>query len=230
MGSVGLEKHGQHHGRLHRMFTLSKTQSGQRQGGRLFSRNWLKVLAPMGLGIMLIAFFSGCGSNNTPEGTAKAKKDAKAAAYPAATKKSGATALLLDKEGTNPVKMRIIKHQPESNPIEPIVELTQEELDARLAADRKLLESPETEIYPGLTQGEAEAKVAAEKAGFDPKTTEVIPGVSLAQIEAKLAAEKASYDPKIVEVVPGMSQAQVEAQNAKQKIDKRDMFPPALGN
>jgi hypothetical protein len=221
-----LEYQRQNRGRLHKMITLSKTQSGQRQGGwELFGKRiWVRNLVRIGLGIMVVAFFSGCGSSNTPEGAGKT------AANPKAPKKVTATTLLLDKEGTNPVKMGQIKHHPESQVNELLKGLTQEEMDARLEADRKLAASPDTEIFPGMTQGEAETRLEADRKLSESPDTEIFPGMTRAQAEARLAAHKSSLDPSTVEVIPGMTQAQVEAQNAGQGVpDKRELFPPAVG-
>lgn len=218
------------------MFTLSKTHSGQRQDGRALSRKriWLRTLVLAGLGAMMVVtglcLLPGCGSDSTPGGSVKGK-DAKTVTSPKTKKMQGAISLLVDKEQTGPGKTRTIKQRPESTFVEPIPGVTQEELEARAAADRKIIESPDTEVFPGMTQRELEARMAADKASFDLKTAEVFPGTGITQVqlEARLVADK-SFDPMTAEVLPGMTQAQLEAQNANQRVpDKRELVPPAAG-
>ena len=188
------------------MFFLSKTHSGQGKEGRALFRNriWLRILVLAGLGAMVLTvlcLLPGCGSDSTPGGSVKGE-NAKTAGL-GAKKSVAVTPLLIDKDETGPGKMGTIKQQPKSNFVEPIPGVTQEKLEARAAADRKILESPDTEVFPGVTQ---------------------------AQLEARLAADKKSFDPKTAEVFPGMTQAQLEAQNAKQKVpDNRELVPPAVG-
>lgn len=186
------------------MFCLSKTHSGQRQGGRALVRKriWLRTLVLVGLGAMVVmglCLLPGCGSDSTPGGSVKGK-NAKIATSPKPEKMGGQIGLIIEPEETGPGKIGKLKHQPESNFIEPIPGVTQEEMEARAAADRKMLESPDTEIFPGMTQGTLMAKLAADT----------------------------TFDPKTAEVFPGMTQAQLEAQNAKQKApDERELVPPA---
>jgi len=215
------------------MFFLSKTHSGQRKGGRALFRKriWLRILVLAGLGAMVLTvlcLFPGCGSDSTPEGSVKGK-NAQTATSPKPQKMPGPISLLGDKEETGPGKMGKIQQQPESNFVEPIPGVTQEELEARAAADRKILDSPDTEVFPGMTQAELEARLAADT-GFDPKTAEVFPGMTQAELEVRLAADT-SFDPKTAEVFPGMTQAQLEAHNARQEVkpDNRELFPPAVG-
>jgi len=153
-------------------------------------------------------------------------KNTKTATASKPEKSQGQISLLMEDE-TGPGKIGKIKLKPESNFVEPIPGVTQEDLEARAAAERKMIESPEAEIYPGITQGALTAKLAAEQS-FDLKTAEVLPGMTQAQLEAKHAAEKATFDPKTAEVIPGMTQAQVEAKSANQRNpDKRELVPPA---
>ena len=186
------------------MFTLSKTLSGQKQDGRaLFrKRTWLRILVLAGLGAMVLTvlcLLPGCGSDSTPGGAVKGK-DAKAGTSPKPQKMQGPISLMVGEEETAPGKMGKIKHQPESTVVEPIPGVTQEELEARAAADRKIIVSPDTEVFPGMTQREMEARRAAD-AGYDPETAEVFPGMTQTEMEARQAADTSS-DPKTAEVFP----------------------------
>jgi hypothetical protein len=188
------------------MFTLSKTHPGQMKGGRALFRKriWLRILGLAGLGAMVLTvlcLLPGCGSDSIPEGSVKGK-NAKTATKSKLKKMQEPISLLADKYETGSGKMGKIKHKPESNFVEPIPGVTQEELDVRAAADRKILESPDTEVFPGMTQAELEARLAADS----------------------------SFDPKTAEVFPGMTQVQLDAKNAKQEVPHdRELFPPAVG-
>lgn len=174
------------------MFTLSKTHSGQRKGGRALFRKrvWLRTLVLAGLGAMVLTglcLLPGCGSDSTPGGSVKGK-NAKTATSPKTKNMQGPTSLLVDKEETGPGKMGKIKHQPEANFVEPFPGVTKEELDAGMEAAQKLLESPGHEIFPGMTKVELEARLEADRTSFDPKTAEVYPGMTKAELDARLEA------------------------------------------
>jgi hypothetical protein len=188
------------------MSTLSKTHCGQRKRGwGLFrKRIWLRTLVLAGLGAMVVTvlyLFPGCSSDSTP-GEAVKRKNAKIATRPTLKKMQARVSLLVDKEETIPGKIGKIKHHPESNFVEAIPGVTQEELGDRASADRKVLELPDTEVFPGMTQ---------------------------AELEAMLAKDNTSFYPETAEVFPNMTQARLDAQNAKQEVtDILELVPPAV--
>jgi hypothetical protein len=217
------------------MFTLAKIHSGQRKGGGALVRKriWLRTLVLAGLGAMgvtVLCLLPGCGSDSTPGGSVKGK-NAATATSPKPKKMQGSISLLVDKEETGPGKMGTIKHQPEANLVEPIPGVTREEMEAKAAAERKIFESPDSEVFPGMTKAKWDERIEAERKSFDPKTAEVFPGMTKAQWDDRLEAERKNFDPKKAAVFPGMTKAKLEAQNAKQKVkpDDRELFPPAVG-
>jgi hypothetical protein len=183
------------------MFTLSKTQSGQRKGHRGLFRNRIcsKLLVLVGLGTMVLAvcsLLSGCGSDSTPGGSVKGK-NAKTATKSGTMKPQAVTPLLADQEETGPGKKSLAKKPPDSKNIEVFPGVTIEEVEAKLAANRA---KPSTEVFPGITMEEVEAKLAEGRAK---RPTEVFPGVTAAQVEAKLAEGRAQ---RPTNVFPGLIQ------------------------
>jgi hypothetical protein len=196
------------------MTILNKSDQMEKDQQSAGRHIYSKLLVLVGRGTMVLAVCSlllGCGSDSTPKGAAKGN-NVKAAAGSKALKTQGTTSLLVGKEETGP--KGTIKHHPESKFIE-LPSVSQEELEARDAEDRRVSESPDTEVWPGMTRAQYEAAQAADK-GFDPKTAEVWPGMTRAQYEAAQAADK-GFDPKTAEVWPGMTRAQYEAAQAADK-------------
>jgi hypothetical protein len=165
--------------RLSDMFTLSKTIFWQRKGGRRLFRNyikyiWSKRLVLAGLGAMVVTMLcilSSCGSDNSPGGSVKGN-NVKIATSLKPEKIKERVSLLVDKEETGPRKMGKIKHQPELIFVEPIHGVTQEELDLSASANRKILELPDTEIFPGMTQAELDAQNVRQEV---PNIRELVP-------------------------------------------------------
>jgi hypothetical protein len=183
------------------------------------NRPWLTFLKLVTLGTVVLAvcaFLLGCGSDSTPGGAAKGK-NAKAAATND-TKMPPATSLLTDTEGRASEKMGKIKHHPESpesNVVEPFIDLTPEEIDARQAADRKMLEGHDIELSPGLTKEQLDAKQAEDFKIYESQNRELSPGLTQAQLDAKQAEDFKIYESQNRELSPGLTQAQLDAKQAE---------------
>jgi hypothetical protein len=181
------------------------------------NRAWLRSLALITLGTLVLAvcfFLLGCGSDSTPGGAAKGK-NAKAAKSANETKMPAATSLLTDKEGRASEKTAKIKHHPKSNVVEPFIDLTSEEIDARQAADRKMLEGQDLELSPGLTQAQLDAKQAEDFEIYESQNRELSPGLTQAQLDAKQAEDFKIYESQNRELSPGLTQAQLNAKQAE---------------
>lgn len=127
------------------------------------ARKRMGILVALGLGtVMLTVLFllPGCGSESTPEGTVKGKTATSAKAV----KPSVAVPLKTDKQVTGPERVK--------------------------------------EVFPGVTQEEMEARAAADRAKHDLLNPEVFPGVTREQLDAKMAAAREKHDPRLMERLP----------------------------
>jgi hypothetical protein len=172
------------------------------------------LYATIGAMIFVVAaFLPGCGSDNTPGGSAKGK-NTKPAAIAQGVKSQAPSALLIDKEGT--VSGKLKKH-PDYKLIEVVPQMSREEVEAKIAANRALHDPKLMEPYPGagITQEQLQAKIAANQALHNPKLMEPYPGAGITQeqLQAKIAANQALHDPKLMEPYPGaqLTQEQLQA-------------------
>ena len=122
------------------------------------NRLWLTFLVLVTLGTMIL-FFLGCGSGSAPEGK-KAEKTAKSSG---AMKSQAAMPLLTDKEGVGETGK--IKKSFEAKRIEIVPGYTEEELEAKHAAQRKQFLAAGIKFASGHDQGGTgcQACGAAEK-------------------------------------------------------------------
>jgi hypothetical protein len=146
------------------MFVLSKIHSGHRGKGGALSQNriWLRILVLASLGSMIftmLCVIPGCGSNSISEKSGKGK-NARAVTSPKPKTMQESISLLAFKGETDREKMTKIQKQPEPNFAGPIPSVTQQEFEASLAADREIIESADTEIFPGMTQAQLDAQNA----------------------------------------------------------------------
>jgi hypothetical protein len=196
-------------------------------------RIWVRFLAKMSVGalaVLCVGLVVGCGSDNTSGGSVKGK-DPKAAQHSGSMKPQGGIQVLTGKGGTDQDKLKISQKPPDVKGMEMLPNISQEELAAKIAAERAKQDPKQIEVVPGgITREQLEAKIAAERAKQDPKQIEIVPGITRGEMEAKLAAARAKHDPKNIEVLPGVSQKEFEAKvtvnRAKQDPKAMQMLPP----
>jgi hypothetical protein len=163
---------------------------------------WSGFLILVGFGLM-IALLSGCGSGSNPQ--SKTEKTAKPAAGPAATQ-------LLNQK-----KVVVQRSRPQRREVVP--GFTQEELDAKHAAERKKFEEfrANMEIAPGITQRELEARHAEERkefaaaGGFESS-------VNGAELQARHAQQRQQFSAYNEEMNSGMK--------PQVKPEGREWYPP----
>ena len=187
------------------------------------NRLWLTFLVLVTLGTMILSFL-GCGSGSAPEGK-KAEKTAKSSG---AIKSQAAMPLLSDKEGVGETGK--IKKSVEAKRIEILPGYTQEELNAKHAAQRQKVLSAGIEIFPGMTKEQLDAKHAAQRQKVLSAGNELFPGITKEQLDAKHAAQRQKVLMAGNELFPGMTREQLDAKMRKQvKPDPREAFPGSAG-
>ena len=158
------------------MLSISINRPTHGAEGQAFSRKliWLRLLVLVGLGAMVLAIFCilpGCGSDSNPGGAVKGKDEKTAKS---SVKVIPRREILLYKES----KVKEYPTGSGSPRIEVLPGVTQGELDARGAVDRKKFDSPRIKVLPGVTQGELDARQAAER-NPDPRLMlQTFPGVT----------------------------------------------------
>jgi hypothetical protein len=187
------------------------------------NRPWLTFLVLVTFGTMIL-FFLGCGSGSAPEG----KKAEKAAKSSGAMKSQAVMPLLNHKEGV--VQTGKVKKSVAGQRIEMVPGFTQEELDAKHAAERQKFLAPGTELFPGITREQLEAKHAPERQKFLAPGTELFPGITREQLEAKHAAERQKHLALSADIFPGITQQQLDAKRRQQvKPETMEAFPTSAG-
>jgi hypothetical protein len=190
------------------MLTVSN-HSGQVEAGQRLSQKHicLRILVLVSLGSMVLAVFGllpGCGSDSTPSGVVKGK-NAPTATKSGTMKPQAVAPLFSDQEETGAGKKALVKKQPDSKHIEVFPGVTQEEVEAEMAANRT---NPPQEVFPGVTLEEVEAEMAANRTN-PPK--EVFPGVTLEELGATVQAAGQKPDLELMmETFPGATQGKMD--------------------
>lgn len=109
-----------------------------------------------------------------------------------------------------------IKKEPAANNAEiyPGSGVTVREVDERVAANRKLAESPNYEVLPGVTRRELETRIEANRKRTESPTYQVLPGITRAELDAKIAANRKRTESPTSEVLPGITRVELEARIA----------------
>jgi hypothetical protein len=179
------------------------------------NKPWLTFLVTLTLGTMVLAVCSlllGCGSDSTPGGTVKGK-NAPTATKPL-TKPAAVTTMLIGQKETVPGKKGLMAKPPDSLGIEMLPGVTKDNMESRIAADRKKIEAPGTELFPGITREQLEAKIAAGRKKIEAPGTEVFPGITRKQLEDKIAAGRIKSSSQRSEIFPAMTLEQLNSKKA----------------
>lgn len=216
--------------RLKKMITLSNNSDHTEKGQKSAIKHICsQLLVLVGLGAMMVTCFCllpGCGSDSKPTNV----KNEKAVATSPKKPNSQAVMPLLGQKVL--LKEPKVSLNSEGKPV--FLGVTREEMEAKVAADRKKFESTSgLEFFPGVTREEMEAKVAADREKFKSKTgLEVFPGVTLEQLEAKVSADYSKPFPKSTEVFPGVTMEGMKSKISQQQAeppDKKAPFPQVVG-
>jgi hypothetical protein len=187
-------------------------------------------LVYVGLAAMIslgFCFLAGCGSDSKPTNA----KNEKVVAKSATKAKSQAAMPLLNGQKAL-LKAPEMSLNSEGKPV--FLGVTREEMEARVAADRKKVESMQgVAALPGVTREELEAKVAADRAKVESTPGLIVfPGVTREQLQAKVAADASKPYPKDAEVFPGVTLGQMSAKVSQQQAERPDksaLFPHVVG-
>jgi hypothetical protein len=198
---------------IRKRFALREEGRGRSPKG---ARMGFLIIAALG---MMIFLLSGCGSDSTPKGSAKGKKEP--VAKSSSTMQAVAPLLSLKEGGTAPPLPQLDKI-----PILP----PPEELEAKRAAAAKASADPKAIVLRGITNEELEAKRKAALVQKPDVTVEIVPGLTQKQLDAKLKAHRELCATPL-ESMPGLSEKQLKANAAQawqemKSTPHKQLFPP----
>lgn len=211
--------------------TLSNN-SGHREKSQKSARKRIcpQLLVFVGLAAMIstcLCFLPGCGSDSKPT---NAKNEKTVATNPKKANSHSVMPLLNGQKAL--LKAPTVSLNSDGKQV--FMGVTREEMEAKVAAERKKVEStPGLVVFPGVTREELEAKVAADREKVESmRGLEVFPGVTREQLQAKVAADYSKPYPKAAEVFPGVSLEKMSSKVAQQQAeppDKKGLFPRVVG-
>jgi hypothetical protein len=209
---------------LPKNFCRIKNQNSPRKGICSQRLVFVGLAAMIALGF---CFLAGCGSDSKPTNA----KNEKAVGTTAQQAKSQAAMPLLHGQKAL-LKAPQMSLNSEGKPV--FIGVTREEMEARVAADRKKVESMQGVVaLPGVTREELEARVEADRKKVESmRGVEVFPGVTREQLQAKVAADSSKPYPKDAQVFPGVTLEQMSAKVAQQQAqrpDKSELLQKAVG-
>jgi len=182
--------------------------------------------------VMGMVFLPGCGSDSTP-GVSGKGKDAIPTARAGGLKAQPQGTLLIGQAGK-------VEKQPDVKNIEVLPQISTEEMEAKIAANRAQFDPATMEAYPGagITKEQFKAKVEANVAQFDPRQMEPYPGATITheQLKAKIESNRAQFNPAMMKAYPGTGitreqfKAKVEANLAQFDRKRMEPYPGSKAN
>jgi hypothetical protein len=189
-------------------------------------RYCLRILVFVGFGtvmLMICCFLPGCGSDSKIEnsGVEKNKK------VVVKTGKNPPIKLLSDQKEN---VMQGMEQKRMKDEIFPGAGITQQELEAKAAADQEKFKSQRNKMFPGITQEELEAKAAADQEKFKSQRNKMFPGITQQELEAKAAADQEKFKSQRNKMFPGITQGELEARAARPQVKPEETMniPPSL--
>lgn len=213
------------------MMTLSNN-SDHREKSQKSARKRIcsQLLVFVGLAAMsatCLCFLPGCGADSKPTNV---KNEKAVATNPKKANSQSVMPLLNGQKSL--LKAPVVSLNSEGKQV--FMGVTREEMEAKVAADRKKVEStPGLVVFPGVNREELEAKVAADREKVESmRGIEVFPGVTREQLQAKVAADSSKLYPRGTEVFPGVTLEKMSSKVSQQQAeppDKKGLFPHVVG-
>jgi hypothetical protein len=171
----------------------------------------LKSLAIIPLGAMIFlvgGLLSGCGSDSTK---LESKKIEKTRTSSTDKKSSGMVGPLLSDKGKTA--------SPKTGDLREVFPgVTQEQLEARIAAERKIFEAQKNRAFlPGIVINEKqlEDRMASERKKFESqKRREVLPGITQEELNSRITQRQKTAN---TEVFPGVTQVEMDGRKTAEQ-------------